>query len=67
MKKIVLTIAGSALIVLSAAQLAAAAEQHHGKVHHRANSEFRDSNAYAAPAAASEADRYRGGPVMTSR
>jgi len=52
-------IAGSALIALSTVQFAAAAEQHHGKVHHRA--EFRDSNAFVAPAYESEASRYSGG------
>jgi hypothetical protein len=61
MKKTVLTIAGSAMIVLSAVQMAAATEQHH-RVHHRAYSEFRDTNAYAAPAyTAPEAYRYSGG------
>jgi hypothetical protein len=58
MKKTVLTIAGSALIVFSAVQMAAATDQHH-RVHHRAYSEFRDTNAYAAPAP--EAYRYSGG------
>ena len=50
MKKTILTIAGSALIALSTVQFAAAAE-HHDRVHHRAHasSQFRDSNAYAAP------------------
>jgi hypothetical protein len=67
MKKTVLAIAGSALIVFSGVQLAAAAEQHHGKVHHRAYSEYRDSNAFAAPApfygsaAEPEGYRYSGG------
>jgi hypothetical protein len=65
MKKTIVTIAGSALIALSTVQLAAAAEQHHGKVHHRAATEFRDSNAYAEPlygaAAESDASRYSGG------
>ena len=61
MKKTVLTIVGSALIVFSAVQMAAATEQHH-RVHHRAYSEFRDTNAYAAPAyTASETSRYSGG------
>jgi hypothetical protein len=49
MKKTILTIA-SALVVLSTVQLAAASEQRQGKVHHRAYTEFRDSNAYASPA-----------------
>jgi hypothetical protein len=49
MKKIVLAIAGSMLMIFSGLQVAAAAEHHHGKLHHRAYSEYRDSNAYAAP------------------
>lgn len=49
MKKTVLAIAGSALMIVSGVQLAAAAEHHHGKVHHRVYSEYRDSNAYAQP------------------
>jgi opacity protein-like surface antigen len=62
MKKSILTIAGSALIVLSAVQFAAAAVPQQGRVHHRAA--VRDSNAYVAPAydaAQSEAYRYSGG------
>ena len=62
MKKSILTIAGSALIVLSTVQLAAAAEPQQGRVHHHAT--VRDSNAYAAPAydaAQSEGYRYSGG------
>ena len=62
MKKSILTIAGSALIVLSAVQLAAASEPQQGRVHHRAA--VRDSNAYVAPAydaAQSEGYRYSGG------
>jgi hypothetical protein len=58
MKKIILTIAGSALVALSAVQFAAANE-HHGRVYHHGYTEFRDSNAYAAPAY--EAYRYSGG------
>ena len=63
MKKIIFTMTGSALIALSAVQFAAAAEQHHGRVHHHAQSEFRDSNAYLAPVYAPpvEAYRYSGG------
>jgi hypothetical protein len=64
MKKTILTIAGSALIALSTVQLAAAAEPHHGKIHHRAATEFRDSNAFVAPlyeAAPADAYRYSGG------
>ena len=48
MKKSILTIAGSALIVLSTVQFAAATEHHQGKVQHRTSA--RDSNAYAPPA-----------------
>jgi hypothetical protein len=65
MKKTILTIAGSALIALSTVQLAAAAEHHHGKIHHRAATEFRDSNAYVEPAYRPAAEpewyRYSGG------
>jgi hypothetical protein len=61
MKKTIFTIAGSALIALSAVQFAAAAEPHH--VRHHQRSEFRDSNAFVAPAyeAAPEVYRYGGG------
>jgi hypothetical protein len=49
MRKTILTIAGSALMALSAVQLAAASE-HHGRAHHRAAAaQFRNTNAYAAP------------------
>ena len=60
MKKTILTIVGSALIVFSAVQLASASEQH--RRHHRAT-EFRDSNAFVAPAyeSAPESYRYSGG------
>ena len=63
MKKTILTIAGSALIVFSMAQFASANEQNHRSVRHRTSSEFRNSNAFAAPAyeAAPEAYRYSGG------
>ena len=62
MKKTILTIAGSALIVFSAVQLASANE-HRGRVHHHAYSEYRDSEAFAPPAyeAAPEVYRYNGG------
>jgi hypothetical protein len=51
MQKTILTIAGSALIVLSTVQFAAASE-HQGRTPHRAiaNAQFRHSNAYVAPA-----------------
>jgi opacity protein-like surface antigen len=62
MKKTILTIAGSALVIFSAVQFASAAEPRQ-RAHHRAHSEFRNSNAFAAPAyePASEASRYSGG------
>jgi len=50
MRKTILTLAGSALIALSAVQLAAASEHHRGTVHHRTSADFRNSNAYATPA-----------------
>ena len=59
MKNTILMIAGAALIALSTVQFAAATEQHH-RAHHRAT-EFRDSNAFVAPAYESEASRYSGG------
>ena len=61
MKKPILTIAGSALIALSAMQFAAASEHHQGRSHHRVA--VRDSNAYAAPAYAApqpDWERYSG-------
>jgi opacity protein-like surface antigen len=58
MKKSILTIAGSALIALSAVQFAAASEHQRGRVHHRAS--VRDSNAYVTPAFdAVQPERYR--------
>jgi len=61
MKKTILTIVGSALVIFSAVQLASAEPRQ--RVHHRANSEFRNSNAFVAPAyeSAPEAYRYTGG------
>ena len=61
MKKTILTIAGSALIIFSAVQFASAEPRQ--RTHHRANGEFRDSNAFAAPAyeSAPETYRYTGG------
>ena len=64
MKNTILTIAGLALIALSTVQVAAAAEHHRGRVHHRAYSEFRDSNAFVAPVyetGSADAYRYSGG------
>ncbi|HET7889497.1 MAG TPA: hypothetical protein VFL62_24975, partial [Bradyrhizobium sp.] len=63
MKKTILTIVGSALIIFSAVQLASANEQNHRTVRHRTSAEFRNSNAFVAPAyeAAPESYRYSGG------
>jgi hypothetical protein len=63
MKRTIFTVLASGLIAVSAIQFAAAAERHSGKVHHRAYTSFRDSNAYAAPAYAApqpDLDRYSG-------
>ena len=62
MKNTIFTIVGSALIVFSTVQFAAANEQNHRTVRHRASTEFRNSNAFVAPAYdSSEAYRYSGG------
>ena len=61
MKKTILTIAGSALIALSTVQFTAASEQHHGRVHHRAYSELRNSNAFAEPVYQAPGYAYSGG------
>jgi hypothetical protein len=62
MQKTILTIAGSVLIALSTVQFAAASE-HHDRVHHRAHTsaQFRDTNAYAAPAQEWSGYGYTGG------
>jgi hypothetical protein len=49
MQKTILTIAGSALIVLSTLQFAAASE-HQARHHRSATAQFRQSNGYVAPA-----------------
>jgi hypothetical protein len=49
MKRTILAIAGSALIVSSGIQLAGAAEHHQRRTHQRTYPDFRDSNAYARP------------------
>jgi hypothetical protein len=60
MKKTILTIAGSALVVLSAVQFAAAKEQNQRSVRHRTTvTEFRNSNAFVAPTYESEPEAYR--------
>jgi hypothetical protein len=66
MRRTILRIAGSALIVVSAVQLAAASEHHQGRMHYRAaaSTQFRDSNADAARAYVAvqpEWYRYSGG------
>jgi hypothetical protein len=63
MKKTILTIAGLALVVFSTVQFASANEQNRRTVRHRTSAEFRDSNAFVAPAyeAAPESYRYSGG------
>jgi len=61
MKKIIVTFVGSALIALSAVQFAVAAEHHRTKARHQSASEFRNSNAYAAPVQQPESYRYSGG------
>ena len=62
MQKIILTIAGSALIALSTVQFAAAAE-HQDRVHHRTHTsaQFRDTNAYAPVQPEWSGYRYSGG------
>ncbi len=49
MKKTVLAIAGSAVIVFSGLSFAATAEHQNGKTHHHAYSSYRDSNALSQP------------------
>jgi hypothetical protein len=64
MRKITLTILGSALLAVSTIQMAAAAEHHKNwKTDHmtaRASEQFRDANAYyARPSARAESDAWR--------
>jgi hypothetical protein len=50
MRKIILTLAGAALIAGSTSQVALSKERHHFRNAHQFNTEqFRNSNAYAAP------------------
>ena len=60
MKKTILTVTASAVMVLFAVQFAVAAQHHSGKLHHRSHAEFRDSNAYAAPAYRASQPDYSG-------
>jgi hypothetical protein len=68
MRKTILTILGSALIVATSVQFAAAAQRHHGKADRAVTSQQqlgRNADAYAAwPAPAAQPDwasRYSGG------
>jgi hypothetical protein len=65
MRKAILTMLGSALIVASATQMAAAAQSHRSHKADRApvtaNEQFRDSNAYLPLAAQPDWSRYNGG------
>jgi hypothetical protein len=66
MRKTILTVVGSALIVAASMQFAAAAQRHHGKANQAVTSEqqARNANAYAAwpaPTPQSDWSRYSGG------
>jgi len=66
MRKTILTILGSALIVAASVQFADAAQRHHVRANHVATSEqqTRNADAYAAwpaPAVQSDWSRYSGG------
>ena len=60
MRKTILTILGSALIVATSVQFAAAAQRHHGKADRTVATQQQTRNAYAAwPAPAVQPDGYR--------
>jgi hypothetical protein len=64
MRKTILTIVGSALIVATSVQFAAAAPRHHGNRAVATQQQTRNTDAYASwpsPAAQSDAYRYSGG------
>ena len=66
MRKTILTVLGSALIVATSVQFAAAAERHHGKTDRTVTiqQQSRNADAYAAwpaPAPQSDWSRYSGG------
>ncbi len=65
MRKTILTILGSALIVATSLQFAAAAQRHHGKATVTSQQQARNADAYAAwPTPAAQPDwsyRYSGG------
>ncbi len=67
MRKIILTLIGSALFAASAAQIAAAADHHRMTHAHRAalSEQSRNAHAYAWPAPAVQPDwsRYEGGAI----
>ena len=60
MRKTILGILGASVIAALSAQTAVAAEHHHARKTAPASEQFRNSNAYAAPAE-SELSRYSGG------
>jgi Ni/Co efflux regulator RcnB len=65
MRKTILTILASAVFAVSTAQIASAAEHHRGHKADRApaaaSEQFRNSNAYASPAAEPDWSRYESG------
>ena len=66
MRKTILTVIGSALIVATSVQFAAAAQRHHGKTTRAATTQQQSRNADAfaawpAPATQNDAYRYSGG------
>jgi hypothetical protein len=67
MRKIILTIFGTALLAVSSVQIAAAGQHHSGRKADHApapvSEQFRDSNAYASPWAQPGWSRYQGGGI----
>jgi hypothetical protein len=66
MRKTILSVLGASVVAVLAAQTAVASEYHHARKTDRATAseQFRNSNAYAAPASASvqpDWSRYSGG------
>ncbi len=61
MRKTMLTIIGSALIVATSVQFAAAAQRHHGKANRAAatHQQIRNTDAYAAWPVPAQSDVYR--------
>jgi Ni/Co efflux regulator RcnB len=56
MRKIILTVFGSALLAASMVQTASAAEHHRGHKADRATARAANANAYAAPALSEQSD-----------